>query len=215
MYWQLAFDALKESVALVRDCLWQFVADLIEELLLGGKLFSPLVFVERHDFVEVFLREVETFSVEVCPVRHGAYECLCAAYLTGCTVDDPFEHACVLAKSRPEPLAVVGLAEPVDVEDCWWVLGLGCNVEPVLEVVADVVADEWKHRHGVAADTRLEADGCCGDLGAHNGSDEGSVCKALGLEYKRHGVGTASSEDEGVDGHTVRIGPSFVDAWTL
>ena len=69
-------------------------------------------------------------------------------------LDDPLQHAAVLAEARPQEAAVVVAAEPVDVEDARHLRGvvLLAHVDPVAEVVTGVVADERQHRHRVAAD---------------------------------------------------------------
>ena len=67
---------------------------------------------------------------------------------------DPLQHAAVLAEARPQEAAVVAAAEPVDEEHLrhLGLVGVLAEVDPVLEVVADVVAEERQHRHRVAAD---------------------------------------------------------------
>ena len=71
------------------------------------------------------------------------------------TVDDPLEHAHVLAEPGPEEVAVVVTAEPVDAEDARRAGDVPSHVQPVGEVVAHVVAAERQHRHGVAPRWKL------------------------------------------------------------
>src|SRR3546814_6357894 len=69
--------------------------------------------------------------------------------------DDPLEHAAVVAEPGPEELAVVALAEPVDPVELGELGALAlADVEPVLEVVAHVVAAERQHGEGVEAQDR-------------------------------------------------------------
>ena len=79
----------------------------------------------------------------------------------------PLQHAHVLAEAGPEEAAVVVFAEPVDVEDRRWIGKLLAHVEPVLPVVAHVIAAERQHRHRVAARHADGAGGGGGRLGAH------------------------------------------------
>ena len=71
-------------------------------------------------------------------------------------LEDPLEHAAVLAVAGPEELAVGVLAEPVDVEDLRQLRRVGrlADRQPVREVVAHVVAAERQHRERVAAQRR-------------------------------------------------------------
>ena len=62
----------------------------------------------------------------------------------------PVQHPAVVAEARPEELAVLVLAEPVDVEHLGQlVLGVVLEGQPVLQVVAEVVAEEGPHGEGV------------------------------------------------------------------
>ena len=63
--------------------------------------------------------------------------------------EDPLQHAQVVAVARPQELAVLVPAEPVDVEDARQ-LSAGLRTQPVRPVVAEVVAAEGLHRHRVA-----------------------------------------------------------------
>ncbi len=58
------------------------------------------------------------------------------------TINDPLENAHILAKSGPQELAVVILAKPVDRENARRVLHVSAGLQPVIEIVADVVAAE-------------------------------------------------------------------------
>ncbi len=90
-----------------------------------------------------------------------------------------------------------------------------CHVDPVLEVVADVVPAEGQHGHRVAADVAGGAGGGGGDLRAHRGADEDAVLPALALVDQRHGGGAAAAEDDGADRHAVRVlqSGSMVGHW--
>ena len=65
---------------------------------------------------------------------------------------DPVDDAHVLAEARPQELALLVQAEPVDVEDLGHVPAGLVHVQPVLQVVAEVVAEERPHRHRVVHD---------------------------------------------------------------
>ena len=65
---------------------------------------------------------------------------------------DPVDDSHVLAEARPQELALLVQAEPVDVEDLGHVSPGLVHVQPVLQVVTEVVAEEWPHRHRVVHD---------------------------------------------------------------
>ena len=69
--------------------------------------------------------------------------------------EDPLQHARVLAEAGPQELAVVVLAEPVDVEDLRQLGAVAAaDLQPVREVVGHVVAAERQHRERVEAQLR-------------------------------------------------------------
>src|SRR5262245_27572189 len=84
-------------------------------------------------------------------------------------VDDPLEDAEVIAEARPEELAVLIAAEPVDVEHSRRVSQAAAELEPVAEVVAHVVAAEWQHRERVAANLAQLAERGGRHFGTHRG----------------------------------------------
>ena len=91
-------------------------------------------------------------------------------------VDDPLQHAHVLAEAGPEELAVLVAAEPVDVEDPRRVLQAAAEVEPVVEVVAHVVAAERQHGERVAADLAELAERGGRHFRAHRGGRVHAEC---------------------------------------
>ncbi len=106
---------------------------------------------------------------------------------------------------RKSPSVVA--AEPVDVED----LGqLGrvvvlADLDPVVEVVAGVVADEGQHRHRVAADDADLADRRGGRLRGERGAHERAVHPVAGLGHQRDGGLAATTEEDRVDRHAARV----------
>lgn len=67
-------------------------------------------------------------------------------------VKDPLKDTNVLAKTGPQEPTLLALSEPVDVED----LGHGAfrvlQAQPVLQIVAKVVAKEWTHGEWIVHD---------------------------------------------------------------
>src|SRR3984957_6191212 len=140
-------QTLLERLELVPDAGGQLVADELEPLFDQRELLTPLVGVDRQRAVHVGSVDVEPVKVEVVGGRNDADRRLPAARLVLDAVDNPLEHPAVLAEARPQELAALAAPEPVD-EEHLRQLGLVrvlAQVDPVLEVVAAVVAQEWHH----------------------------------------------------------------------
>ena len=120
-------------------------------------------------------------------------------------VDDPFEHAHVVAETGPEEAAVVVAAEPVHAEDARGIGDALAHVHPVAEIEGHVVAAKGQHGHRVAAHLPDLARGGGGGLAAHRRADVNAVRPVERLVDERHGGGAASAEDDGADGHALRV----------
>src|SRR5947208_6101288 len=98
-------------------------------------------------------RAVEAVGVEGLGGRDEPDRRLDHLPLTVATPEDPLQYAAVLTVARPDELAVLVLAEPVDEEDARHLVRmLAPELEPVGEVVGHVVAAERQHRHRVEAE---------------------------------------------------------------
>ena len=121
-------------------------------------------------------------------------------------VNDPLEHAGVLAEARPQEAAVVATAEPVNQEDRRHaVAALFTHIDPVLQVVTGVVAHERKHSHRIVAQGADAALCCSGLARGQQGTDHGAVVPVKGLGYQRNGGLAAAAEEDGVDLHALPI----------
>ena len=97
---------------------WVGVADLLgEELGVSLSLGLDLSWVDGHDGVELFLGELGAGPVEVLIVWDQTEWALVGWLAIEDTANHPAEDAGVLAVAWPHELALLGLAEPVDVED--------------------------------------------------------------------------------------------------
>jgi hypothetical protein len=81
------------------------------------------------------------------------------------------------------------------------------HLQPVVEVVAHVVAAEGQHGERVATDHTLRAEGGSGGFGAERGGHVDAVVPVEGLVHQRHGGGATAAEDEGRDRHAGGIFP--------
>ena len=80
---------------------------------LGFPLFQP----DCHGPVEIcFIKVLQSVGIEILPVRNPADLCFVSRNGSLATADDPFQHPHVLTETRPQPLALVALAEPIHME---------------------------------------------------------------------------------------------------
>ena len=139
--------------------------------------------------------------------------------LTLDAVNHPLQDAHVFAVTRPHKFTVVPFTEPVDAVNRRHFGATGfelvSHVEPVLEVVAHVVAHEGQHGEWVAAHHALLASGGSGGLRAHGGSHVNTFGPVASFGHQRHGGGAAAAEDERVNGHAVGVVPLAVQRWVV
>ena len=180
---------------------------LVVALADGLDFLDPAGLVDLEDFLEVGGNDFELTlvvrKVDILLEREVADSRLGGLNLAVDTVADPLENAAVVAEAGPHEATVVALAEPVDEVDLRKLRSVGAgtlHLEPVLEVVGDVVAEERKHRHRIAADlTDLIGDNGSRNLGTGGGTHKYAVSPALSLVYQRNRGRTATAEEDRVD----------------
>ena len=143
----------------------------------------------------------------------GALACPCGSAFDA--VDHPLEHTHVFAVAGPDEFTVVALAEPVHAVNARQRVAasfeLVFHVQPVLEIVAHVVAAKRQHGERVAAHHAHLADGGGGGLGAHGGGHVDAFHPVTGLGDQWHGSGAAATEDEGINRHAFGVVPLRVE----
>ena len=190
----------------------QLVAELREILADARAVFAPALGVERQQRLERLDRHAAAVEVDVLGLRLVADDRLVRAHLVEAALEDPLEHAQVVAEARPQEAAVVIRAEPVDVEDLRCVRQLLAHVEPVLPVVGHVVAAERAHGHRVAAHNAHGAGRGGRRLGRHRRADEHTVRPVAGLVDQRGGLCAAAAEDDRADRHAGALEEFLADA---
>ena len=156
---------------------------------------------------EVLLGHVEPVDVEGAGRGDVADRRLDRGGLALDPLDDPLQDPAVLAEAWPQEATVVVAAEPVDVEDARHLrrVVLLAHLDPVVEVVAGVVADERQHRHRVAADDADLAGGGGGRLAREGRAHEGAVHPVARLGHQRDRGLAPTTEEDRVDRHTARV----------
>ena len=183
---------------------------LVVALADGLDFLDPAGLVDLEDFLEVGGNDFELTlvvrKVDILLEREVTDSRLGGLNLAVDTVADPLENAAVVAEAGPHEAAVVALAEPVHEVDLRKLRRVGAralHLQPVLEVVGDVVAEERKHRHRIAANlTDLIGDNGSRNFGTGGGTHEHAVSPALSLVYQRNRGRTATAEEDRVNRHS-------------
>src|SRR5580698_3719966 len=105
-----------------------------EQFLVLNDFAPPLTAIEGLQFVELLAREVETGPLDLVVIRHPADGCFLRGGAAVRAIDNPLQHAHILAEARPDELAVRVFAEPVDVEDARRFAELPLDLDPVTEI---------------------------------------------------------------------------------
>src|SRR5262249_6720055 len=120
-------------------------------------------------------------------------------------IEDPFEHEHVVSETGPEKITLQALAEPVHIKN---ERGLGqtfSNVEPMPEIVSDVVATERKHRHWIAADLSDLA-GCGGGcFRGHGRAEINAVFPVKRLKHERDCSAASAAENDRADWNALAL----------
>ena len=203
---QRRFEPLAEPIELVLNRRRQAVAELLEEGRNLLRLFAPIGPADGQQLGQRLRWQVEPGQVEAFGRGHVADGRLAGAGLTAAASEDPLDDPQVLAVARPEELALLVGAEPVDVENLRPLLHAAAHFQPVLEIVAHVIAAEGQHGHRIAADLALLAVLRGRPLRGHCGPDEHAVLPVERLVDQRGQRGPAAAENQGRNGHARRVG---------
>ncbi|MNQ64064.1 hypothetical protein D3C85_784680 [compost metagenome] len=197
--------------------LGQALAELLVEGGDQGRFLGPDVGVDVQQDLQIGVRQAQTRQVQRVLGRHATDRGVHGLSLAVQTLDDPLQHAGVVAKARPDELAVLVLAEPVDEEETRQLrrVGLLAQLQPVAEIVAHVVAAEGQHGEGIAAQLADLVLGGGGAFRGHGRAHEDAVLPVEGFRHQRHSRGAAAAEQDGVDWHTRRVFPLGRDGRAL
>src|SRR5699024_6673115 len=93
---------------------------------------------------------------------------------------------------------------------------LVAHMNPVLQVVTSVVADEWQHGHWIVAQgADLSFSGSCGLAGCQQGTDHGAVLPVKGLGYQWNSACATAAEQNGVELHALPVIKFRCSGWAL
>ena len=114
----------------------------------------------------------------------------------------PFQHPHVVAIAGPDKLAIIPFAEPVDTENSRQRRAVCCtalrHVQPVLKIVAHVVAAKGQHRKWVSPDHAHLAGRRSGGLRAHGGRHVDPLGPVPRLSDQGYRGGAPPAKNKGV-----------------
>src|ERR1051325_9025010 len=124
--------------------LWRYVRrERLEKLFLARQLLRPFLRFDRKQCAYHFRRKsFQTFQIQILRSRHTPDRALPRAAAPFAAINNPFQDTHVVAKTRPEKLALRVFAKPIDVKNQRRIRQARAGFEPVPEVLADVVAAE-------------------------------------------------------------------------
>ncbi len=209
-------DARLQCAELIPDLGRNAAAQEVEPLGVVFHIASPVSGVDGQRLADILDVEVQALDVDVLSASGVAHDSLDGVDLAFDAVHDPLQDAGVLAEARPQEAAVFAAAEPVNQEDGRHaVTALDAHVDPVLQVVTSVVADERQHRHWIVAQCANLALGSCSLARSQKGADHGAVIPAECLGDQRNGVRAAAAEQDGVDLDTLPVVELRCGSWAL
>ena len=133
-----------QAFQLVAQFLRQTVAEFLVMFFDFGGFLHPNVFVDFQNALQGFDIEIlQVSQVNVFSLGHVTDGGFVGVNLAFATVDDPVQHTDVIAEAGPYKVAFIVGTEPVNVEDLGsFVAQFLTHIQPVLEIVAHVVAAE-------------------------------------------------------------------------
>src|SRR5262249_53540895 len=141
--------------------------------------------------------DVETIKIEIMRTGQPAdrrLECLAILFAA---IDDPLEHAHVLSEAWPKEFSVRAFAKPVHVEDERRIAETFSDVDPMPEIIANVVPAERQHRHRIATHLTDSARCGCSCLGSHGGAEINAVDPIEGLVNQWHSITATTAKNDG------------------
>ena len=185
----------------------QMIAEGIEEIALALQIIFPGLAIDADQLIDVGLGYFESFAGQARCLGHVAdrrFIRLAAAFRA---LDDPAQHAEVLAESRPEKSAALVTLEPIDAENFRRIGHLLAHRQPMAPIVAHVVAAERQHRHRIAPHHTDRAGSCRGGLGRQSRAEKSAVLPIERLVDQRNQLLPARAEKNRADRHAFGLFP--------
>src|SRR5713226_6456963 len=137
--------ALQPLLVLLTQRRREVAAELPEEIADRIEFRSPVSGLHAEQLLHGLRADVQAFQFQRLGRRYETDGGLDRGGFSLDALQNPLQHANVLAIARPQELAVGATAKPVDVEDSRRVGDLAAHRQPVAEVTGHVVAAEGQH----------------------------------------------------------------------
>ena len=175
------------------------------------ELLLPSIFVQTGNRRKLLGREIQASPVDFAISRAYAKAVLNASCFSFQAVNHPLQNTHVFTVAGPNELAVIALAEPVDAVNGRQCVAeafeLGLHIQPVLEIVAHVVATERQHGKRVATHHAHLSHSRCRGFRTHGGGHVNAFHPGAGFGHQRHGGGAAATKHERINGHAIGVVP--------
>ena len=122
-----------------------------KEFFMAQYLGAPGGPVKGLQFLKFLLGEIEARPIDIFVTRHPADRRFFGPATRPHAVADPFQHAHVFGKTRPDKFSILVFAKPVHMENTRGLAEIALHVHPVAEVITHVVTAKRQHRHRIAA----------------------------------------------------------------
>src|SRR5256885_15635768 len=107
--------------------------------------------IDSENFRDAFVVDIEFGEIEIVRAWQPTDRRFKRTASSFAAINNPFEHAHVFAETRPEKLALHPFAKPVHVENERRTREAFSYIEPVLEILANIVSAKRQHRHRIAS----------------------------------------------------------------
>src|SRR6266516_5154457 len=192
----LFLETRGELFALLLQLLRNDASERIEKLFVFSQFSLPLLVIDAEKFDDGFVLDVELIEIEIVRAGQTADGRLNRAPGSFAAMDDPFEHPHVLAETGPEKFPVRAFAKPVHVKNKRRIGEALSDLKPMPEVIADVVAAKWQHRHGITPNLANRSGCARGCFRSHRRAEINAVLPVKRLKHERHRIAAASAEDD-------------------
>src|SRR6516165_5509792 len=190
-------------LALSSHLLRNDAAKRIEKLFRFGQLRLPVFVIDLEQFIDAFMVNLEAGEIEIVHAGQPTDRRSHGAAASFATIQNPFQHTHVLAEPGPEEISVYAFAEPIHAENGRRIGQPSPDVDPMLEIIADVVAAERQHGHRIATNLAdgASGSGCC--FRRHGRTEINTVVPIESLKHQWHSAAAASAENDRTDRNTV------------
>src|SRR5690625_3498299 len=111
------FQTLLERLKFVRHSLWELISEFFEPLFDHRDFGTPFFGDEFDGVLEILVGDIQAIQVESIGGWDNTNWGLNTFAFAFESLNDPFQHARVLAETRPREFALFVAAEPVDQEN--------------------------------------------------------------------------------------------------